>query len=147
MDAVAGEVVVAAARIYTGQCLCGAVSFRAENLSDIWYCHCRQCQHLTGLYIAAAGVKRDKLSIEGEVNWRPISKLSKSGHCASCASYMFWDEAARDTVSVLAGSLGDTEGLAVKGHIFVKDKAPYYEITDGLPQFEGFPPQGTRGET
>lgn len=141
------EVVVAAAKTYTGKCLCGDVSFSAKGLSDIWYCHCQQCQHLTGLYIAAAGVKRDNLTIEGDVNWLPISEGSKSGHCASCGSYMFWDEAVRDTVSVLAGSLDDTEGLTVKGHIFVKDKGPYYEITDGLPQFEGFPPQGTRGET
>lgn len=140
------EVVVAAPKTYTGQCLCGAVSFRAVGLSDIWYCHCKQCQHLTGLYIAAAGVKREDLTISGEVNWLPISEGSKSGHCKSCGSYMFWDESVRDTVSVLAGNIDDTDGLSVKGHIFVKDKGDYYDITDGLPQYAKFPPQGTRGE-
>lgn len=135
---------MAETKTYHGQCLCGAVTFTAKNLSDIWYCHCKQCQHLTGLYIAAAGAKREDIVITGEVNWLPISDKSKSGHCAKCGSYMFWDEPARPTISVLAGSLADTTGLEVKGHIFVKDKGDYYDITDGLPQFDAFPPGGTR---
>lgn len=64
----------------------------------------------------------------------------------SCGCYMFWDDAARDTVSILAGSVDDTAGLEVKGHIFVAEKGDYYEITDGLPQYEKFPPQGTRSK-
>jgi hypothetical protein len=59
---------------------------------------------------------------------------------------MFWDEAKRDTVSILAGSIDDTAGITVQGHIFVAEKGDYYEITDGLPQFDEFPPQGTRAE-
>ena len=122
-----------------GGCLCGAVKFRAEDLSDIWYCHCKQCQHLTGHYISAAGVERNKLTIEGDVNWLPISKSSKSGQCPSCGSYLFWDMADRPTVSVLVGNLDDTAGLEVKGHVFVSEKPGYYEITDGLPQFDIYP--------
>jgi len=57
---------------------------------------------------------------------------------------MFWDKAVRDTVSVLTGCLDDTDGLELKGHIFVADKGGYYDITDGLPQYDAFPPGGTR---
>jgi hypothetical protein len=32
--------------------------------------------------------------------------------------------------------------VAIVGHIFVASKGDYYEITDGLPQFE----QGTGGQ-
>ncbi|WP_409432995.1 GFA family protein [Litorimonas sp. RW-G-Af-16] len=131
-------------KIYHGHCYCGAVSFSAKDVSDIWYCHCKQCQHLTGLYIAAAGAKREDITIKGDVNWLPISEKSTSGHCAACGSYMFWNEAARPTISILAGSFADTNGLEVKGHIFVAEKGDYYEITDGLPQFAAFPPNGTR---
>jgi len=114
------------------------------GLSDIWYCHCKQCQHLTGLYISAAGVKRENLTISGEVNWLPISEASKSGHCEGCGSYLFWDAHQEDTMSVLTGSLDDTSGLDVKGHIFVAEKGEYYEINDGLPQYVGYPEAGTR---
>ena len=129
---------------YTGQCLCGAVRFHARGLSDIWYCHCKQCQHLTGLYIAAAGVKREDITIEGEVNWLAVSEKSRSGHCPSCGSYMFWDAHHNDTVSVLAGNIDDTTGIEAKGHIFVADKGDYYEITDGLPQYDAYPQESLR---
>ncbi len=131
-------------KTYTGKCLCGAVSFRAAGLSDIWYCHCKQCQKLTGHFIAAAGVKRANLDIAGEVNWLPISEETRSGHCKTCGCYMFWDSEARSNVSVLMGCLDDTDGLDLKGHIFVQDKADYFEISDGLPQYKAYPPGGTR---
>lgn len=99
---------------------------------------------MTGLYVAAAGVKRDDLTLKGEVNWLPISEKSKSGHCKACGSYLFWDSVGFDTISVLVGNLDDTAGLDVKGHIYVAEKAEYYEITDGLPQYKANPPQGTR---
>lgn len=130
--------------VHTGQCLCGAVKYSAAGVSDIWYCHCKQCQHLTGLYIAAAGAKREDITISGVVNWLPISERSKSGHCADCGSYLFWNASDFDTISILAGNLDDTEGLEVKGHIFVSQKADYYAITDGLPQYQTYPPNGTR---
>ena len=142
--AAAAGVVDVADKPYTGSCLCGAVSYRAVGLSDIWYCHCNQCQKLTGLYIAAAGVQRDNLEIEGDVNWLPISDKSQSGHCKSCGSYMFWNSHSFDTISILAGSIDETEGLSVKGHIYTSEKADYYEITDGLPQYDIYPPDGTR---
>jgi len=141
---VAVVVVVKTDKAYTGKCLCGAVSYRAIGLSDIWYCHCKQCQKLTGHFISAAGVRRDKLHITGEVNWLPISDDTRSGHCKSCGCYMFWDAAGRDNISVLTGCLDETDGLELKGHIFVEQKADYFEITDGLPQYSAYPPGGTR---
>ena len=38
-----------------------------------------------------------------------------------------------NTISILAGSLDNMQGLAVKGCIYTSEKAGYYEITDGLP--------------
>jgi len=99
---------------------------------------------LTGLYIAAAGVKREDLNISGDVNWLPISERSNSGHCKSCGSYMFWNAHEFDTVSILAGNIDDTSGIEVKGHMYISEKGDFYEITDGLPQFEKYPPAGTR---
>ena len=136
--------VVAKPKTYSGSCHCGSVKYQAIDVSDIWYCHCRQCQHLTGHFVSAAGVKRQNLKIFGAVNWLPISQASQSGHCKSCGSYLLWDSKGFDTISLLAGSLDETSGLNVKGHIFVSEKADYYSITDGLPQYDGYPPTGTR---
>ncbi len=47
-------------------------------------------------------------------------------------------------MSVLTGCVDDTSKLEVKGHIYVEEKPAHYEITDGLPQYEGYPDRGTR---
>lgn len=131
-------------KVHKGSCLCGAVCYEVKDLSDIWYCHCKQCQKLTGTYISAAGVKRENLVIQGDVNWLPISKKSESGHCMKCGCYMFWSMHDQPTISISTGCLDDTSGLDVKGHIFIEEKAAHIEITDGLPQFVGYPSEGTR---
>jgi hypothetical protein len=127
---------------HTGKCLCGAVSYRAEGLADIWYCHCRQCRRLTGHYLPACRTTRDKLSVSGEVVWALHSGQSEHGRCAACGSLLFWTTKGTAYVSVLPGSLEHTRGITVRGHIFVAEKGDYYEISDGLPQFERYPEQG-----
>jgi hypothetical protein len=57
---------------------------------------------------------------------------------------MFWDTCSFDTISILAGSIDNTQGLAVKGHIYTSEKAGYYDITDGLSQYDSYPLDGTR---
>ncbi len=123
-----------------GSCHCGAVQFSAEQAADIWFCHCHQCQKLTGHFVAAAGVMRDNFSQSGDVTWRAISPRTKTGSCSLCGSLLFWDSEENETISIMAGSFDDASGLAVKGHIFVGEKNTYYDITDGLPQFESYPP-------
>jgi len=57
---------------------------------------------------------------------------------------MFWDMHNEPHISVLAGNIDDTDGLDVKGHIFVEEKGDYYDIMDDLPQYEGYPADGVR---
>jgi hypothetical protein len=42
-------------------------------------------------------------------------------------------------VVVPCGSLDGGPGRPPRGHIFTGSKAPWYEITDGLPQWEMLP--------
>ena len=49
-----------------------------------------------------------------------------------------------DTISIFAGSIDNTQGLAVKVHVYTSEKAGYYDITDGLPQYDTYPLEGTR---
>ena len=126
----------------TGQCLCGAVTYRAAGLRDIWFCHCRQCRYVTGNFMAACRTETDKLAIDGEVSWHVHSRTSKIGRCSICGSPLFWRQPGSSTTSVVAGSLDDAEGLAVPGHIFMREKGAYYEIADGLPQWTGHPEGG-----
>jgi hypothetical protein len=133
---------VGEAAVHRGGCLCGAVAFSAEGLRDIWFCHCRQCRRVTGHYLGACRTGRDRFGISGEVRWSPHSGSSELGRCAACASPLFWRREGSADMSVLTGSLDDTEGLRVLGHVFVAEKGDYYALTDNLPQYAGAPEGG-----
>jgi hypothetical protein len=53
---------------------------------------------------------------------------------------LFWKRNGREQISIMAGAFDRPSGLVAESHIFVADKGDYYEICDGLPQFEGATP-------
>ena len=67
--------------------------------------------------------------------------------CRICGSPMVnsWDPEP-DNYGLAMGSLDDDPGVRPACHIFVGSKAPWYEITDGLPQHEMFPGAAAAGE-
>lgn len=140
--AVAGEAVVAVRDEHSGQCLCGAVTYRAQGLRDIWFCHCRQCRKVTGHFLASCRTEKGRIAVKGEMSWSTHSGKSQIGRCADCGSPLLWRQPESPTVSVLAGSLDDTYGLETRGHIFTAKKGDYYSIDDGLPQWAGRPEGG-----
>ena len=127
---------------HSGGCHCGAVRFTARGLADIWFCHCRQCRSVTGHYLAACRTAVADYDVAGEVRWLPHSGRSQLGRCAACASPLFWRQPDAVTMSVLAGCLDDTAGIAPVGHAYVAEKGGYYQINDGLPQYAGAPDGG-----
>ncbi|WP_299193659.1 GFA family protein [uncultured Erythrobacter sp.] len=126
----------------SGQCLCGSVTYRAKGLRDIWYCHCRQCRYATGHFMAACRTEKDDLEWDGFISWSAHSGTSEIARCRQCGSPLFWRQPGSATISVVAGSLDDTDGIAVPGHIFTGEKGSYYAISDGLPQSPAEPEGG-----
>lgn len=127
---------------HSGSCLCGAVTYHAEGLRDIWLCHCVQCRKVTGHYLAACRTERERLEVTGDVTWSSHSGTSQLGRCARCGCPVLWQQPGSPTISVLAGSLDSAEGIAAVGHAFVGEKGDYYAIGDGLPQFTATPTGG-----
>ena len=124
---------------HTGSCLCGAVRFFTRGpLRGVVYCHCSQCRRQTGHYYAATNVADADIAIEGadNVSWYAASAFARRGFCRTCGSALFWKPIDNDYVSVMAGAFDRPSGLKGESHIFVADKGDYYEIGDGLPQFE-----------
>jgi hypothetical protein len=127
--------------VLVGKCECGAVRYRvADAFRYAANCHCSRCRAATGsAFKAFAGIEREKLEltngggmllIVGEAN-------ANDTRCATCGSLLF--SVVRDGayVHVAMGSLVDAPSLRPTEHIFVGSKAPWFEITDNLPQFEG----------
>jgi hypothetical protein len=135
---------------HDGGCLCGAVRYRVCGpLRPVIMCHCSQCRRMTGHVMAATAARRSdfRLLAEQGLAWYASSQEARRGFCAHCGSTLFWDGAGRDYVSIAAGTLDDSRGLATAFHIFVADKGGYYEIEPGATQyadgaFPALPPGG-----
>ena len=129
-------------RVLAGKCRCGAVRY---EVSDAFLyaanCHCSECRAATGsAFKAFAGIEREKLRItEGldDVAVFGAEDLNDT-RCAACGSFLF--SAVRDGafVHVAMGSLVDAPTIRPTKHIFVGSNAPWFEITDDLPQFDEY---------
>lgn len=127
----------------TGSCLCRAVQFEISgDLRPVIACHCVQCRKTSGHHVAATSVRRDQISIAGDVTWYQSSDTARRGFCPTCGSNLFWDGAG-ENISIFAGTLDGATGLQMKGHIYCDDKGDYYEIGDDLPQASGSDPNLT----
>ena len=121
--------------MHTGSCLCGAVTFEVQgDLPKPDACHCTKCRKWTGHYLASTDVKRDALTIRGEVKWYASSGKVNRGFCPTCGSSLFFDPPHKDCVGVSMGAFDGETKTKLGIHIFVADKGDYYDIADGLPQ-------------
>jgi len=122
-----------------GGCLCGAVAYRIEGpMRSVVYCHCSQCRKTSGHFVAATAVGHDQLEITNAsgLAWYRSSDIARRGFCRHCGSSLFWDPAHGKYICVMAGTIDVPTGLASREHIHTGDASDYYEICDGLPQYE-----------
>jgi hypothetical protein len=125
-----------------GGCFCGAVRYRvADAFLYAANCHCSRCRAATGsAFKPFAGIERDKLELISGADALLVvgdDELNDT-RCASCGSLLF--SVVRDGayVHVALGSLADAPSLRPTEHIFVGSKAPWFEITDDLPQADEY---------
>ena len=85
-----------------------------------------------------AGIEREKLEITDGANALLVygeDDLNDT-RCGVCGSLLFSVVRDGEYVHVALGSLVDAPALRPTEHIFVGSKAPWFEITDDLPQAE-----------
>ena len=122
--------------------MCGAVRYSVEDaFVYALNCHCSNCRAATGsAFKAFAGIEREKLELtEGADQLLVFGEdVLNDTRCAVCGSFLF--SVVRDGayVHVALGSLVDEPTLRPTKHIFVGSKAPWFEITDDLPQFDEY---------
>ena len=122
-------------------------------------CHCSRCRAATGsAFKAFAGIERGKLEGHGRAattSWSRRATTLNDTRCAACGSLLFSVVRDGEYVHVAMGSLVDEPSIRPAEHIYVGSKAPWFEITDDLPQAEELgvgrprltPPQGTARRT
>ena len=126
-----------------GSCECGEVTYLVKGpLRPTIACHCTQCRKTSGHYWAATQVpsKHLKLVKDGGLKWFRSSARARRGFCVGCGSSLFWQMDGEGTTSIGSGTLDDLPvgEAAVDKHIYVADKGTYYNLSDGLPLFDGW---------
>ena len=129
-----------------GSCLCSGVAYELDSALRMVNCHCSRCRrgrsaaHATNVIAeidAFRWVRGAELVAEYKV---PEARFFAVAFCTRCGGALPRISRERGFVVIPAGTLDSDPGIRPQAHIFVGSKAPWFEITDALPQFEEMPP-------
>jgi hypothetical protein len=129
-----------------GACLCGVVQFETSAaLEAIDHCHCSRCRRSHGAAFATYGrVAKEHYQVtSGASHLRAFqsSEAVRRSFCDQCGSSLLFEHTALpDYKFIPVGALDDDPGSRPTAHIFAGSKASWYEITDALPQHDGYAP-------
>jgi hypothetical protein len=130
-----------------GSCLCGGVAYEIEGaIESIRNCHCLRCRKARSAAHASNGFVE-----VGRFRWArgegilesykvPGARYFTQTFCRVCGSSLPRVDRQRGIVVIPAGGVDDDPGGREREHIFVASKAPWYEIADGLAQYDEYPP-------
>lgn len=123
-----------------GSCLCGAVRYEIRGpLGAMSHCHCAMCRKAHGAAFGTyARVQRsDFVLVTGADSIRTYrsSETVTRTFCGTCGATLQWITDERpEALDIAIGTLDDDPGVRPGLHIFAASKAPWFEITDALPQ-------------
>jgi len=132
-----------------GSCLCGGVTYTIDGAPlRCRNCHCGRCRRArsaafaSNLFIAAEALhftRGEALLASYKV---PDAQRFTQVFCRTCGACMPHIDRHQDLAIIPMGSLDDDPGIRPQQHIFVGSMAPWYSITDDLPQHGEYPPAG-----
>ena len=128
------------AKTLAGKCYCGAVHYEvADAFRYAMNCHCSNCRRTTGsAFKPFAGIERDKLRITAGADMLMTfgDDTAHDVRCRRCGSYLYSVVREAKFVHLALGTLADAPSIRPNKHIFVGSKAPWFTITDDLPQWQ-----------
>lgn len=131
-----------------GSCQCGAVAFAYKGAPRfLWNCHCSRCRkvkgaaHATNVFVAVDDFRWIRGADDILVYRLPDTERFGHAFCRHCGSSLA-RKVSEILMNIPAGALDDPPGGEIKGHIFTANKAPWFEVTDDLPQYIEMPPPG-----
>ncbi len=129
---------------HRGSCLCRRVTYEiVGELTDVLNCHCSMCRklHAAAFRTRAKVNAKDWRTLTGEqfIKFYESSPGERKGFCSECGSSLFTKlDANPDVLGFPLGTLDTDPGVKAMRHVFVGSKAPWFDITDDLPQHDGY---------
>ncbi len=130
----------------TGSCLCGTVRYEVSGPFDtMMNCHCSRCRKHHGsafaTYVSAPLASFRWLAGEDAILSYASSEQGARNSCSVCGSTVPMTLPSHGLALLPAGPLEGDLGITPQAHMFVESKAPWYTITDTLPQHAEYPPE------
>ena len=124
-------------------CLCGDITYEIEPpFDEMHHCHCLMCRKAHGsafaTLVVAPADRLHWLSGEERVARYESSPGFLRGFCPRCGSVV--PDVIDGAAYVPAGAMEEDPGIRAGSHIFVASKAPWYQITDDVPQHDAYAP-------
>ena len=118
--------------IAKGQCLCGAVKFTVNNISNkVDACHCGMCRRWGGGPLMVIGCGSD-VEYEGEENITVYdsSEWAERGFCKKCGSHLFYRLKEVKDHQIPAGLFEDQESFNFNLQVFIDRKPSFYSFAN-----------------
>lgn len=132
--------------VSAASCLCGKIAFHVEKFtSAVAHCHCSMCRKFHGAAFSTfAEVSLEHfIFIRGEALLKSYVADNDTVRkfCKCCGSSLIFESAynrADNTIEVALAAFDHIETIKPNAHIYVANKAPWFDITDNIPQFKYF---------
>ena len=122
----------------TGKCLCGAVTFTAEEVDQhVHACHCSTCRSWTGGPMLAASVGSVSFTGQDNIKRFQSSLWAERGFCTECGTSLFYRLKEPDLYIMATGCFDDAEQFALEGEIFFDEKPSTYNFAGDHPRLTG----------
>lgn len=127
-----------------GSCFCGTVKYEiAGSFETVGNCHCSMCRKSHGAAFVTWGIINPE-----HFRWTAGEDFVQAYQSSAGRQRCFCKKCGSPLAAMHSGAVGEVVFGNVDGdsdsrpseHIFVGSKAPWYDITDPLPQHEGWPP-------
>jgi len=132
--------------IADGSCLCGAIAYELRAPIRMYHCHCSRCRrarsaaHTTNVFAKVedfAFTRGEELVAQYKV---PEALRFGVAFCTRCGSKVPRVSRERGIVVAPVGALDTDPLMRPQANIYVASKAPWFDITDDLPQYAEMPP-------
>lgn len=123
-----------------GSCHCRNIEYQISGeISPIQHCHCRTCRKTNGTaYGSSAVTSRDGFRVTkggDSIREYESSPGKQRCFCATCGSHVYALMDEHPGIVILRiGTIDGDPGVRPTRHIWVSQKAPWYEIHDQLPR-------------
>lgn len=127
--------------MHSGSCLCGGVKYEIDGeLGPMMFCHCSNCRKANGsAFNAALSVPKASFRFTGGTETLAEYESSPGVYrvfCRGCGAPLFSRrDSMPDMLRLRVGTLDTPVAGKPTAHIFVAEKAEWFDICDDLPQY------------